>query len=77
MRAEGHLNHTPTLLTEKLSEGRYARTILHRPSYREAFVEEMRGWWRAVVQKDFVVNPVEDARRDMALLSAIGRRAAG
>jgi hypothetical protein len=36
----------------------------------------MRGWWKAVVQKDFVVNPVEDARRDMALLSAIGRRAA-
>src|SRR5262249_44374946 len=67
-----YLNHAPTVLTEKASEGHHARTILHRPSYQEAFVEEMKGWWKAIVEQDSIVNPVEDARRDMTLLSAIG-----
>jgi predicted dehydrogenase len=72
-----YLNHAPTVLTEKVSEDHHARTIFHRPSYREAFVEEMKGWWRAIVEQDSIMNPIEDARRDMALLSAIGREATG
>jgi hypothetical protein len=48
---------------------------VHRPSYQEAFVEELKGWWRSIVEGAPVVNPVEDARRDMALLGAFGRQA--
>jgi predicted dehydrogenase len=70
-----YLNHHPTTLIEKRSEGHHARTILHRASYEEAFVEELKGWWRAIVEGAAVVNPVEDARRDMALLVAFARRA--
>ena len=70
-----YLNHQPTTLIEKRSEGHQARTILHRASYQEAFVEELKGWWRAIVEGAPVVNPVEDARRDMALLAAFAKRA--
>jgi predicted dehydrogenase len=70
-----YLNHMPTLLLEKKSEGGRTETITHRLSYREAFVEEMKGWWEAIVQGTPVRNTVEDACRDMALLAALGQRA--
>ena len=41
-----------------------------------AFVEELKAWWRAIVQGDRVENSVEAARRDMALLAKIGRKVA-
>ena len=52
-------------------------TILHRPSYREAFVEELLGWWSAIAEGAAVVNTAEAARRDMALLASLGRVAIG
>jgi predicted dehydrogenase len=72
-----YLNHLPTELIEKRSEGLHLQTILHRPSYREAFVEELRAWHASITEGALVVNPVEDARTDMALLGAIGRKAFG
>ncbi|HEY7687110.1 MAG TPA: Gfo/Idh/MocA family oxidoreductase [Dongiaceae bacterium] len=70
-----YLNHQPTLLIEKRSEGHHARTIHHRPSYAEAFVEELKGWWRSIAEGAPVRNTLEAARRDLALLAALGRRA--
>ncbi|MEO8669103.1 MAG: hypothetical protein ABI399_11345 [Bauldia sp.] len=72
-----YLNHHPTSLIEKRSDGHHAETIYHRPSYREAFVEELKGWWSAIVDGAPVVNTVEHARRDMALLGAFARKAIG
>jgi predicted dehydrogenase len=72
-----YLNHQPTRLTEKRSDGHHARRVDHRPSYAEGFVEELKAWWRAVVEGAPVENPVEDARRDMELLGAFGRKAIG
>jgi len=70
-----YLNHQPTLLLEKRSDGHHARTIHHRPSYAEAFVEELKGWWRAIVEGAPVRNTLEAARRDLALLATLGRHA--
>ena len=70
-----YLNHQPTLLIEKRSDGHHARTIHHRPSYAEAFVEELKGWWRAIVEGAPVRNTLEAARRDLALLATLGRHA--
>ena len=72
-----YLNHLPTELIEKRSDGLHLETILHRHSYREAFVEELRAFHTSIVDGARVLNPVEDARADMALLGAIGRKAFG
>jgi len=72
-----YLNHQPTRLTEKRSDGHHARRIDHRPSYGEGFVEELKSWWRAIVEGTPVENPVEDAKRDMELLGAFARKAIG
>jgi len=68
-----YLNHHPTKLVEKRSKGHHAETIVHRASYHEPFVEEFRAWHAAIVSGGAIVNPIEDARRDMVLLGAMGR----
>ena len=45
-----------------------------RPSYKEAFVEELRGFWAAIVKGEPVVNLPEHAARDQKLLIALTRR---
>jgi predicted dehydrogenase len=70
-----YLNHAPTRLVEKLSKGHHARTVEHRPSYQEPFVEELKAWWRAIINGEPVENSVEQAKADVALLAAFGRRA--
>jgi len=70
-----YLNHQPTLLIEKRSDGPQAQTIRHRPSFAEGFVEELKGWWRAIEKGEPVRNTLEAARRDLALLGVLGRRA--
>lgn len=72
-----YLNHHPTKLREKRSEGYHAQTIHHRASYLEPFVEEMRAWHAAIIGEGEPANSIEEARRDMTLLGAIGRRAIG
>jgi predicted dehydrogenase len=70
-----YLNHQPTLLIEKSSDGLQAHTINHRPSFAEGFVEELKAWWRAITMGEPVRNTLEAARRDLALLAALGRKA--
>jgi hypothetical protein len=70
-----YLNHQPTLLIEKRSDGQQAQMIHHRPSYAEGFVEELKGWWHAMTKGEPVRNTLEAARRDLALLAALGRKA--
>ena len=72
-----YLNHQQTALYEKRSRGEHAETILHRASYAEAFVEELRDWWRAIVEGAKVSNTVEQARRDLVLLGKLARKALG
>jgi predicted dehydrogenase len=70
-----YLNHQPTVLYEKRSSDLHAETILHRASYAEAFVEELRDWWKAIVEGAKVSNTVEQARRDLVLLGKLARMA--
>ncbi len=72
-----YLNHQPTELIEKRSDGLHLETVVHRPSYGEAFVEELKAWHAAITEAAPVENRVEDARADVALLSALGRKAFG
>jgi predicted dehydrogenase len=72
-----YLNHYPTALLEKRSNGYHAQAIQHRASYLEPFVEEMRAWHAAITEGAQVANTIEEARRDMILLAAMGRRAIG
>jgi hypothetical protein len=58
----------------KTSDGHTLSTRDLRAGYGEAFVEEMRGFWGAIVNGDEVVNPPEHAARDQALLIALTRR---
>lgn len=70
-----YLNHQPTELIERRSTGLAYRETLHRPSYAEAFVEEMRAFHAAVASQGPVLNTVEDAGADMTLLAGLGKLA--
>ncbi len=72
-----YLNHQPTELIERVSTGLALREIAHRPSYAEAFVEEMEAWHAAIDGGAPVVNTVEQAGADMALFAKFGRLALG
>lgn len=72
-----YLNHQPTALLEKRSEGHHLEAIQHRTSYLEPFIEEMRAWHAAIVGEGKPSNSIEEARHDMALLGALGRKAVG
>jgi predicted dehydrogenase len=71
-----YLNHQPTRLVERRSDGQHLREISHRPSYAEPFVEEMKAWHAAVTMGGPVTNTVEQAARDIALLAAFAKLAA-
>jgi predicted dehydrogenase len=68
-----YLNHQPTRLTIKTSDGHKASRNELRANYEEAFVEELRGFHAAVVDGAPVVNRPEHAARDMALLVGLTR----
>ena len=63
------LNHAPTRLTERRARGQGLETREIRCGYEEAFVEELKGFHRAVTQGEAVRNTAEQAARDMALLA--------
>jgi len=67
------LNHHPTRLTVRTSEGHRLLSTDHRAGYEEAFVEELRGFAAAVGAGGEVVNPPEEAARDQALLVGLTR----
>lgn len=71
------LNHHPTRLTIKTSDGHTLAERSLRAGYGEAFVEELRGFHAAITAGAPVVNPPEHALRDMRLLVAMTRRFAG
>jgi hypothetical protein len=69
-----YLNHHPTRLTVKKSDGYTLSRDEIRPGYQEAFVEEMCGFWAAIVNGEPVVNLPEHAARDQKLLIGLTRR---
>jgi predicted dehydrogenase len=69
-----YLNHHPTRLTVKKSDGHTLSRNELRPGYQEAFVEELRGFWAAIVNSEPVVNLPEHAARDQKLLISLTRR---
>jgi predicted dehydrogenase len=68
-----YLNHQPTRLTIKRSDGHKLITQDIRTGYEEAFVEELKGFWSAIVEGEPVRNTAEHAHRDMALLSGLAQ----
>ena len=66
-----YLNHQPTRLTVKKSDGHKLAVQDVHASYQEAFVEELKSFWSAIVEATPVRNTAEQARRDMALLSGL------
>lgn len=72
-----YLNHHPTRLTVRRNAGSRLEATEIRSGYEEAFVRELEGFWRAVVEGGPNRNPASDARRDQALLVALARAAAG
>ena len=74
-----YLNHQPTRLTIRTSDGHALASQDIRAGYEEAFVEELKGFWSAVVEASRCATPPKHARRDMDLLCrprAVSPRAA-
>jgi hypothetical protein len=67
------LNHQPTRLTIRRSEGHTLASQDIRVGYEEAFVEELKGFWSALVEDAPVRNTAEHARRDMKLLAGLAQ----
>ncbi len=65
------LNHQPTRLTARRGRGEALELRDIRSGFAEAFVEELKGFHRAITAGEPVRNPAEDARRDMALLAGL------
>ncbi len=70
-----YLNHQQTDLWVRTSSGLRLETRHVQAGYEEAFVRELEGFWAAIVRGEPVRNTVEDARRDVRLLTEIARRA--
>lgn len=72
-----YLRHLPTKLTLRRAAGGPAlETQEHRVSYEEAFREQLRAFHAACCNGAPVLTPVEQARRDVALLVSAFRMAA-
>ena len=68
-----YLNHQPTRLTLRTGNGHTLSSRDIRSGYEEAFVEELKGFWSAIVEGSAVRNTAEHARRDMTLLAGLTR----
>ena len=71
------LNHQPARLTIKRGDGHRLHCEDIRTGYEEAFVEELKGFWSAIVEGIPVRNTAEHARRDMDLLCGLAYWHAG
>ena len=67
------LNHQPTRLTIKKSVGHILASEDVRTGFEEAFIEELKGFWSAIVEGKPVRNTAEQARRDMNLLGGLAQ----
>jgi predicted dehydrogenase len=72
-----YLNHHPTQLIRRHSQGDRLESSVIRPGFGEAFVRELEGFWSNIVKGTPGRNPIAQARRDQALLIAMARKAAG
>lgn len=73
-----YLRHLPTRLTLRQGRADHALdTQEFRVSYEEAFRNQLRAFHAAVYGEAPVLTPVEQARRDVALLISAYRKAAG
>jgi predicted dehydrogenase len=72
-----YLNHFPTRLTVRQSDGKRLETRDIRPGFGEAFVNELEAFWSSIVAGTPVRNTVEQAKRDSALLCRLARHVAG
>lgn len=68
-----YLNHHPTTLIERRSDGLHYRQIHHRPSYAEGFVDEMLAFHASATGQGPALNTVEEAGADMTLIAALGK----
>jgi predicted dehydrogenase len=71
------LNHQPTELRVRRSDGMVLQTTETRSGFAEAYLRELEGFWSAIVEGSAVRTPFEQARRDQTLLCGLARRAAG
>ena len=72
-----YLRYLPTRLTVRRSGGdRMLEACDHRVSYEEAFREERRTFHAAATGQALVQTTVEQARRDVELLTSAFRKAA-
>src|SRR4029453_14040510 len=67
------LNHQPTRVSVKTSEGQLWRQTELRNGFEGAFVRELAAFHAACVESGPVRNTVEHARRDQALLCGLAR----
>jgi len=58
-------------LFEEFKDNRYE--LEWTTGYDEAFIEELKGFWSAIVEGTPVRNTAEHARRDMALLLGLAQ----
>jgi len=72
-----YLNHFPTRLAIRQSDGRRLDTREIRPDYGEAFLAELEAFWSSIVTGKPARNTVEQALRDQTLLRDLARFAAG
>lgn len=72
-----YLNHFPTRLVVRRSEGTRLHTQEIRPGFGEAFIRELEAFWSSIVTGAPVRNTVEQARRDQSLLCAMARHVSG
>lgn len=68
-----YLNHQSTRLTVRKRDGNNLVTEHVHAGYKEAFIEELVGFWSAVVEGTSVRNTAEHAAQDMALLCALAK----
>jgi predicted dehydrogenase len=66
-----YLNHFPTRLTLSKSDGSVLQKTEYRASYEEAFVRELIGFWKSVVEGVPVRNTIEAATKDLRLVERL------
>jgi predicted dehydrogenase len=69
------LNHQPTELLWRRSNGLSLTTSRLRVNYEEAYLRELEGFWSCIVNATPARNTVEHALRDQKLLCALAERA--
>jgi predicted dehydrogenase len=70
-----YLNHFPTRLIISRSDGTCWQNTEYRASYDEAFIQELIGFWKSVVEGAPVRNTIAAATRDLRLVQQLAAAA--